>query len=62
MNASIYVFSQDYVMNMCAENRFALVWRMEDSLVLDIDSDRDFEMMEVLTKYYWEQGKYKDIV
>ena len=61
MNASIYVFSREYLLNMSIENRFALVWKMADSLVLDIDSDSDFEMMEVLKKYYWEQGKYLDI-
>lgn len=61
MNASIYAFSRDYLMDMTAQNRFALVWKMQDSVILDIDSERDFEVMEVLTKYYWENGRYLDI-
>lgn len=61
MNASIYVFSREYLLDMCAENRFALVWKMADSLILDIDSESDFEMMEVLARYYWEHRRYTDI-
>lgn len=61
MNASIYVYTKDYLLHMSNENRHALVWRMEDSFVLDIDSEKDLEIMEVLAKYYWEQGKYLDI-
>ena len=61
MNASIYVYARDSLLNMTAENRFALVWEMQDSVVLDIDSDMDFEIMEILTKYYWENGMYLDI-
>lgn len=61
MNASIYVYARNYLLNMTAENRFALVWEMQDSVVLDIDSDMDFEIMEILTKYYWENGMYLDI-
>lgn len=61
MNASIYAYSRDYLLNMRAENRFALVWKMQDSVVLDIDSESDFEIMELLTRYYWEQGRYLDI-
>lgn len=61
MNASIYAYARDYLMDTRAENRCALIWKMADSLVLDIDSDNDFEMMEFLTEYYWRQGKYLDI-
>lgn len=61
MNASIYVYSRNYLMDMSTENRRALVWKMEDSVVLDIDSEIDFELMEVLTQYYWEHGKYLNI-
>ena len=61
MNASIYVYARAYLLDMRAENRFALIWEMEDSLVLDIDSDNDFEMMEMLAGYYWKCGKYTDI-
>ncbi|MBD5549017.1 MAG: acylneuraminate cytidylyltransferase family protein [Lachnospiraceae bacterium] len=61
MNASIYVYDRDYLLHMNIENRHALVWKMEDSVVLDIDSENDLKVMEVLTRYYWEQGKYLDI-
>ena len=61
MNASIYGYGRDYLLDMRAENRFALVWEMKDSGVLDIDGESDFEMMEILVKYYWEHGRYLDI-
>lgn len=61
MNASIYVYDRDYLMNMCEENRRALIWRMEDSVILDIDSESDFEIMEMLSQYYWSSGRYLDI-
>ena len=62
MNASIYVFEREYLINLCTENRRAMIWRMHDSLVLDIDSDDDFEMMQVLAGYYWKNGRYTDIL
>lgn len=61
MNASIYVYERAYLIDMRAEKRQALIWKMEDSLVLDIDSDSDFEMMEMLAGYYWEKGSYLDV-
>lgn len=61
MNASIYAYAREYLLDMSAENRFAGIWKMEDSLVLDIDSESDFETMELLTQYYWKQGRYLDI-
>lgn len=61
MNASIYAYAREYLLDMRAENRFALIWKMQDSGVLDIDSESDFEIMEILVKYYWECGRYLDI-
>lgn len=61
MNASIYVYERAYLLDMRVEKQFALIWKMEDSLVLDIDSDSDFEMMEMLAGYYWEKGRYLDV-
>lgn len=61
MNGSIYAYGREYLMDMTLENRRALIWKMEDSAVLDIDSDNDFELMEILTKYFWEKGRYLDI-
>ena len=61
MNASIYVWTRNYLLDMSLEKKCALIWKMDDNAVLDIDSESDFEIMEVLTKYYWTQGKYLDI-
>ncbi len=61
MNASIYVYDRSYLLDMRKENRFALIWKMQDSVVLDIDNEKDFEIMEILTRYYWEKGRYLDI-
>lgn len=61
MNASIYAYARDYLLDMRTENRRALIWTMKDSGVLDIDNKDDFEIMEVLTQYYWKQGRYLDI-
>lgn len=61
MNASIYVYARDYLLDMNTENRHALVWRMPDSVILDIDSESDLEIMEILAGYYWEHGRYLDI-
>ena len=58
MNASIYVFEREYLLNLNPEKRRALIWEMQDTGVLDIDSEQDFELMEVLMRYYWEKGKY----
>ena len=34
---------------------------MEDTGILDIDSENDFKLMEVLTEYFWRKGKYQEI-
>lgn len=62
MNASIYAYAREYLLDMQASNRFALIWEMNDTAILDIDSETDFEIMEILTEYYWKQGKYLDII
>ena len=61
MNASIYVFERDYLLDAKSENRKAHIWIMEDTGILDIDSENDFKLMEVLTEYFWRKGKYQDI-
>lgn len=61
MNASIYVYAREYLVDLRAENRYALIWEMQDSRVLDIDSEEDFEMMELLAEHYWDNGRYLDI-
>lgn len=61
MNASIYAFEREYLLNATADNRRAYVWIMDDTGILDIDSENDFELMEVLAEYFWKKGKYQDI-
>ncbi|GFI19330.1 CMP-N,N'-diacetyllegionaminic acid synthase [Lachnospiraceae bacterium] len=61
MNASIYAYAREYLMDMRDDNQFALIWKMQDSAVLDIDSEDDFEIMELLTEYYWTKGRYLEI-
>lgn len=61
MNASIYAFERNYLLNATVDNRRAYIWIMQDTGILDIDSENDFELMEVLTEHFWEKGKYQDI-
>lgn len=62
MNASIYAYAREYLLNMAYDNRHALIWKMKDTAVLDIDSEQDFELMQVLAEYYWRKGLYLDIL
>lgn len=61
MNASIYAYSKEYLMNTSIENRRALIWEMKDVGVLDIDSEQDFELMEVILRFLWKKGNYLDL-
>ncbi len=54
LNASIYVFRRAFLL----ENETAFLWdgrcdvvEMEDTAILDIDSEEDFEWMEYIAKY-----------
>lgn len=56
INASIYVFRRDFLAN----NTTGILWDgkiglslMKDTGILDIDSEEDFEMMEVIAKYLY---------
>lgn len=60
MNASIYVFEREYLFDLKPERR-ALIWKMQDTGVLDIDSEQDFEIMQLIVKYLWEKGDYLDL-
>lgn len=57
LNASIYAyrptFLESEIKNTILDYRCGISI-MKDYLVLDIDSDYDFQMMEFLHKYYWE--------
>lgn len=56
MNGSVYFYRPEYLLR--AEKLFdgkLLGFYMEDTAVLDIDSTRDKELMEVLARYLWEE-------
>lgn len=59
MNASIYAYRREFILCETTFSVFdgnAVVWKMLDTAVLDIDNEEDFELMEVLAKYFY--GKY----
>jgi CMP-N,N'-diacetyllegionaminic acid synthase len=61
MNASIYAYRRAFLLNSnktINQNIKAVAWKMIDTAVLDIDSDEDFELMEVVAKYFYQ--KYVD--
>lgn len=57
MNASIYVIDADYLRtdkdNMLL-NAKSTIYEMYDTAVLDIDSEHDFELMEIIGRYLFE--------
>lgn len=52
MNASIYAYKRDYLLSDRVADRKALIWKMRDTAVLDIDSEEDYELLRLLTDYY----------
>ena len=61
LNASIYVFQRDFL----AANKTGILWdgkigisRMMDTAVLDIDSEEDFALMEVIANHLF--ARYPD--
>ena len=60
MNASIYAYSPDFlgseIQKTILDYNCGIV-KMEDYLVLDIDSEEDFVMMEMLSDYYIKSNK-----
>lgn len=51
MNASIYAYRRSYLLNGTMHNRKALIWKMADTGILDIDSEEDFELMEIIFQF-----------
>lgn len=51
MNASIYAYRREYLLSDRITDRKALIWVMDDSGVLDIDSEEDWELMQVVVSY-----------
>lgn len=58
MNASIYAYVRRYLLKDVSIDRKAVVWNMKDTGVLDIDSQDDLELMEVIGGYFFSK---KDI-
>ncbi|MDD4566016.1 MAG: acylneuraminate cytidylyltransferase family protein [Eubacteriales bacterium] len=54
MNASIYAYSSNYIHSSEVKNRRAEIVVMMDTGVLDIDGESDFEFMQVIAKYLYE--------
>ena len=57
LNASIYVFRRDFL----AENKTGILWdgkcgiyEMFDTGILDIDSEEDYQLMEVIAGHLYE--------
>lgn len=61
MNASIYAYRRSYLCSDREMERKALLWEMEDTAVLDIDSEEDLKLMEVIAEYLFQQGGYEEI-
>ena len=58
LNASIYVFDADFLKNNTTGNIWEADWvlyQMKDTAVLDIDSEEDFEMMQLIGSYLFEK-------
>jgi len=56
MNASIYCYNRDSLCNklkrITFEGKSGMIL-MEDTYVIDIDKEKDFEILELLVKYYY---------
>ncbi|MCM1266535.1 MAG: acylneuraminate cytidylyltransferase family protein [Bacteroidales bacterium] len=55
MNASIYAYRRAYTLSERVLPRNEVVWQMKDTGILDIDSEDDFELMEVLAEYFYRK-------
>lgn len=63
MNASIYAYRRDYLLSSRINDRRALIWVMEDTGILDIDSEHDLKLMEVIAEYLFTgNSEYKSIL
>lgn len=65
MNASIYAYRHDFLTADATKKVFdghAVIWNMKDTAVLDIDSEEDLELMQVIAKYFFANyNDYKEI-
>ena len=59
MNASIYVYRTKALLQSKEKDIFAgkcVGWLMKDTAVLDIDSEEDYELMQILAKYFFDKN------
>lgn len=65
MNASIYAYRNKFISARDTAKVFdgkAIAWIMKDTAVLDIDSEEDLELMQVLAKYFFDRyEEYKEV-
>lgn len=59
MNASIYAYNRRYLLQGQANERNAVIWRMLNTAVLDIDSEEDYELLGILLQHF--AGKREEI-
>lgn len=61
MNASIYAYRKMYLISGNMHDRKAVIWVMPDTGILDIDKEMDFELLEVIFKYFIKSnGIYRE--
>lgn len=62
MNASIYAYTRSYLLSNAGFKRKAVIWKMQDTGILDIDSEKDLELMEIIGKYlYKNREEYREL-
>ena len=62
MNASIYAYRRSYLLSSQIYERKALIWVMQDTGILDIDSEDDLKMMEVIADHLWsDESEYASV-
>lgn len=60
MNASIYAYRRQHLLTGSMHQRNAVIWKMKDTGILDIDSEEDFELLEVIFRHFVDtDGKYR---
>lgn len=58
MNASIYAYRNRFISSSETTKVFdgkAVMWKMKDTAVLDIDCEEDLELMQVLASYFYDK-------
>ncbi len=58
MNASIYCYTRNALLNILTKSPFDGIFDiilMKDTAVLDIDSEEDFELMQILAPYFFKE-------